>query len=122
MNGLYLKYVKRSSRRGLIVFIGSLVAAVISFHEGVIPSFSQESSFTLEGKISEKSEGKLTVSTTDNIIFHVRYDDKTEIKRADGSAGAGADLKVGLNIAVAGELADNGEILAKKIKIKPDKS
>ena len=48
----------------------------------------QDSSFTLEGKVTEFVKDKLTVSTEDNIIFHVRVDDKTDIKRDDGSAGS----------------------------------
>ena len=35
---------------------------------------AQESNFNLEGKVVQKSEGKLTVSTAGNIVFHVRYD------------------------------------------------
>jgi hypothetical protein len=79
--------------------------------------------FNLEGKITEQSAGKLTVSTEQNIIFHVSYNDKTEIKRDDGAPASGQDLRVGLEIKVDGELAESGEIDAKKIVIeKPQKS
>lgn len=118
VNQSFKRFEMRPSRRGLILLAGVLASGWILFQASGQPSLSQDSSFTLEGKISEKSEGKLTVSTTDNIIFHVSYDDKTEIKRADGSSGTGADLKVGQNVAVAGELAESGEIIAKKIEIK----
>jgi uncharacterized protein DUF5666 len=118
VNPISERFEKRPSRRSPILLAGVLLAGWILIHENAQPGFAQDSSFTLEGKISEKSDGKLTVSTTDNIIFHVRYDDKTEIKRADGSAGTGADLKVGQTVAVAGELAESGEIIAKKIEIK----
>ncbi len=101
-----------------VLFAVVLAAAAVLYAAWPVRSLAQDSSFTLDGKVTEKSEGKLTVSTTDNIIFHVRYTDKTEIKRADGSAGNGADLKVGQKIGVAGELTENGEIVAKKIEIK----
>jgi len=111
------RYEIRPTKRRLILLGWILAAAVIFVNVEAVQGMPQESNFTLEGKITEKSAGKLTLSTTDNIIFHVRYDDKTEIKRADGSAGAGADLKVGQTVSVVGELAETGEIIAKKIEI-----
>jgi Domain of unknown function (DUF5666) len=79
----------------------------------------QESSFTLEGKITEVVKDKLTVSTEENIIFHVRVDDKTDIKRDDGSPGMAKDLHAGLRVKVAGDLQESGEIKAQKIEIEP---
>jgi len=79
----------------------------------------QESSFTLEGKVTEFVKDKLTVSTQDNIIFHVRVDDKTDIKRDDGSAGSAKDLHAGIRVKVAGDLEESGEIRAQKIEIEP---
>ncbi|PYV34104.1 MAG: hypothetical protein DMG22_07285 [Acidobacteria bacterium] len=111
------RYEIRPTKRRLILLGWILAAAVIFVNVEAVQGMPQESNFTLEGKITEKSAGKLTLSTTDNIIFHVRYDDKTEIKRADGSAGSGADLKVGQTVSVVGELAETGEIIAKKIEI-----
>ncbi len=73
------------------------------------------STFTLDGKITEAAVGKLTVNTQENILFHVRYDDQTEIKRADGSAGTAKDLRVGAQIHVVGDLEESGEISATKI-------
>jgi hypothetical protein len=81
-----------------------------------------ESNFTLEGKITEKSAGKLTVSSGENMIFHVLYNDKTEIKKKDGSTGTGQDLRIGVKISVAGDLAESGEITAKKIEIEGESS
>ncbi|MGO8814182.1 MAG: DUF5666 domain-containing protein [Terriglobia bacterium] len=81
-----------------------------------------ESNFTLEGKITEKSAGKLTVSSGENMIFHVLYNDKTEIKKKDGSPGTGQDLRTGVKISVAGDLAESGEITAKKIEIEGESS
>jgi len=83
---------------------------------------NDEMNFTLEGKITEKTGTKLTVSSSDNIIFHVVYNDKTEIKKKDGSAGTGDDLHTGVSISVAGDLAESGEITAKKIAIESDGS
>jgi len=82
---------------------------------------AQDSNFTLEGKITDMSAGKLTVSTTENIIFHVVYSDKTVIKKADGSPGTAQDLHTGLTIAVAGDLGDTGEIAAATINIEAEK-
>lgn len=78
--------------------------------------------FTLEGKITEKSGTKLTVSSGENIIFHVVYNDKTQIKKKDGSAGTGQDLHAGVTISVAGDLAESGEITAATIDIENDGS
>ncbi|MGO9275153.1 MAG: hypothetical protein ACLQOO_33780 [Terriglobia bacterium] len=79
----------------------------------------QDSSFTLEGKVTEFVKDKLTVSTEDNIIFHVRVDDKTDIKRDDGSVGSAKDLHAGIRVKVAGDLEESGEIKAQKIEVEP---
>jgi len=98
-----------------------LLACVLPFgvfkaHAEAQPSrLVQESGFTLEGKVTEKSEGKLTVSTGENIVFHVRYDEKTDIRLKDGTQGSGKDLKAGLTVRVEGDLRESGEILAHKI-------
>jgi hypothetical protein len=84
---------------------------------GLLAPPAQDSDFTMEGKITDKAAGKLTINSGDNIIFHVLYNDKTEIKKKDGSAGSADDLHLGLTIYVAGDLAENGEITAKKIAI-----
>lgn len=76
-----------------------------------------QSNFTLEGKVTQKTEGKLTVSTEENIVFHVRYDEKTEIKLKDGVQGSANDLKPGLKVRVEGDLTESGEIVAQKIQI-----
>lgn len=82
------------------------------------PLAAQEgSNFTLQGKITDRSPGKLTVSSGDNMIFTVRYDDKTEIKRSDGSAGASKDLRVGVNVNVEGDLTESGDVVAHKIEL-----
>jgi hypothetical protein len=82
---------------------------------------AQEIDFTMEGKISEMSPGKLTLSGGgDNIIYHVLYNDKTQIKKKDGSAGTAQDLRIGLKVYVAGGLAESGEITASKIEIQSE--
>jgi hypothetical protein len=78
--------------------------------------------FTMEGKITEMTAGKLTISSGENMIFHVLYNDKTEIKKKDGSPGAAQDLHPGLSISVEGDLAESGEITAKKITIEGEGS
>lgn len=79
----------------------------------------QEPSFTLEGKVTEVVKDRLTVSTEENIIFHVRVGDKTDIKRDDGSAGSAKDLQPGIRVKVAGDLQESGEITAQTIEIEP---
>ncbi len=81
---------------------------------------AQDSDFSMEGKITEKSAGKLTLSSSDNIIFHVVYSDGTEIRKSDGSSGTAQDLKIGAKISVIGGLAESGEITAKKIALEND--
>lgn len=75
------------------------------------------SNFDLEGKVTQQAKGKLTVDTGQGILFHVAYDDKTSIVRADSSAGSEQDLKVGVQIHAVGELQDSGEIKAQRIEI-----
>jgi len=73
--------------------------------------------FTLEGKIIKVETGKFTVSSEGNIIFHVRYDDKTEIKHKDGRAGSSQDFRMGVQVKVEGDFTESGEIVARTIEI-----
>jgi len=118
--------VSRSGPRGPLMVI--LLAGLVPFiwpsgtraHTGPARAggrAAQESNFTLEGKVTEKSEGKLTVSTEENIIFHVRYDEKTDIRLKDGAQGSDRDLKTGSKVRVEGDLSESGEILAHKIQV-----
>jgi hypothetical protein len=77
----------------------------------------QEMNFTLEGKINRLDQNKFTVSTEENMVFHVRYDDKTEVKRQDGASASAKDLRVGLKVKVEGDLTESGEIVAHRIII-----
>jgi hypothetical protein len=75
----------------------------------------QANPFTVEGKINTLDQNKLTLNTEENMIFHVRYDDKTEFKSDDGSPAGSKDLRVGLRIRVEGDLTESGEIVAQRI-------
>jgi len=109
---------------GLLLFTLQLSRTTFAAPLSAAPTLSaqDENNFTLEGKITEKTAGKLTVSTGENMIFHVLYNDKTEIKKKDGSPGTAQDLHTGLTISVAGDLAESGEITAKKIAIEGEGS
>lgn len=109
---------------GLLLLTFTFSRTILSFPPHAVPTASaqDDSNFTLEGKITEKSAGKITVSSGENMIFHVVFNDKTEIKKKDGSAGSGEDLRTGLKISVAGDLAESGEITAKKIAIEGEGS
>jgi len=102
-----------------LLFLFSLLPFTMTRgHVGVQPlHLGQESGFTLEGKVTEKSAGKLTVSTEENIVFHVRYDEKTDIRLKDGGQGSEKDLKTGLKVRVEGDLSESGEILAHRIEV-----
>ena len=107
------------SRRclAMILLVGVLPFAVFRVCPHTPPLYSaQESNFTLEGKVTQKSEGKLTISTEENIVFHVCYDEKTDIRLKDGAQGSDKDLKAGLRVRVEGDLTESGEILAHKIQ------
>ena len=108
---------------GILLFSLQLSQTTFTSPLSAVPTpKADDSNFTLEGKITEKSAGKLTVSTGQNMIFHVLYNDKTDIKKKDGSPGTAQDLHTGLRISVAGDLAESGEITAKKIAIEGEGS
>lgn len=77
----------------------------------------QQSAFTVEGKITEVAAGKLTLSSDQNMIFHVLYDDKTEIKDKDGKALTAQDLKKNVNVRAEGDFTESGEIKAARITV-----
>jgi hypothetical protein len=107
-----------STFAGLLIF--QLPFATRALPQPPKLSQDQEMNFTLQGKITSITDSKFTVNSEENMLFHVRFDDKTEIKKADGSPGAGKDLRVGLKVDVAGDLAESGEITAKKIAIQSE--
>jgi hypothetical protein len=73
--------------------------------------------FTVEGKITRLAPNKITLSTEENMVFHVVYSDQTEIKNKDGRSAAAKDLRVGLRVRVDGNLTESGEIIARRIEI-----
>lgn len=114
--------------RRVAVFAGFLLCALLvsrttfASPPSAGPRPAPQDMFTLQGKITDKSAGKLTISSGENMIFHVLYNDKTEIRKKDGSLGAANDLHIGLTIMAEGDLAESGEITAKKITIQPEGS
>lgn len=92
-------------------------AAFGQLHRAPLASQDESMNFTLQGKITKLEAQRFVVSTQENIIFHVRHNDKTEIKNEDGSAASTKDLKLGCNVRVEGDLTESGEIVAKKIQI-----
>ena len=106
----------------LVVFLGLGLAAFSAVSGGTAATLAQEQpmSFTVEGKINRLEPKKITLSTEENMLFHVLYDDKTEIRRKDGSAGTAKDLRVGIVIHVEGDLSESGEILAHRIAIQEE--
>lgn len=111
----------QTGRQRLIVGLIS-VLCLGALLGGRAPAQQGGSNFDLEGKISERSKNRLTVDTGQGILFHVTFDDKTSIVRADSSAGSEADLKVGVKVHAIGELQDSGDIKAQKIEIEaPEK-
>jgi len=78
---------------------------------------AQAMNFTVDGKITRHEPKKLTLSAQENIIFRVRYDENTEIRRQDGVAGRPQDLRVGIRVRVEGELTESGEIAAERITL-----
>jgi len=78
---------------------------------------AQEMNFTVEGKINRLGQNTFTLNSEENMVFHVRYDDKTEIKRQDGNSASAKDLRVGLKVKVDGDLTESGEIAAHRVVI-----
>jgi hypothetical protein len=102
----------------VVIFLASSAWSSSSEAPGAkILRAGQGSNFTVEGKINTLGQNKLTLRAEENIIFHVRYDDKTEFKRDDGSTASSKDLRVGLRIRVEGDLTESGEIVAQRIEL-----
>jgi len=80
---------------------------------------AQEMNFTVEGKITRLGQNKFDLNSEENMLFHVRYDPKTEIKREDGNTATAKDLRVGSRVRVDGDLTESGEIVAHRIVVQP---
>jgi len=94
-----------------------LAASLLCLSTSLVLAAPQGSNFDLNGTIHDASKGKFTVDSGQGIFFHVTYDDKTAIVRADGTAGSAADLKVGATVHVVGDLSETGEVKAARIEI-----
>lgn len=105
----------------LVTLVGAFFVVCFPMPD-VAATVPQEMNFTAEGKITKQSPGKLTLRTEGNMLFRVSYNEKTEIKRQDGSAGSAKDLRVGIRIRVEGELTEAGEVLAQKIEVTQEDS
>jgi hypothetical protein len=113
-----MKY-SRLSALAIMIAAGIAASLVTLRAHGPLESFqeSEPMPFSVEGKIHRLGPGKITLSTGENMLFHVVFDDKTEVRRQDGSAGSPKDLRVGLSIHVDGDLTESGQIVAHRIKI-----
>jgi hypothetical protein len=113
-----VKWLMRYASRTVPAFV-RLTMSAICLSLSVASAFSapQNSPFDLSGTIHEASKGKFTVDSGQGIFFHVVYDDKTAIVRADGTAGSAEDLKVGATVHVAGDLSETGEVKASRIEM-----
>ena len=74
-------------------------------------------SFSVNGNITEKSPGKLTVDSGQNMLFTVKYDSATQIHHGDGSPAKDSDLREGVKILAKGTLTEAGDVIAKTITI-----
>src|SRR5215831_8362939 len=92
-------------------------AVFLSVAATLVLAASQNSPFDLNGIIHDASKGKFTVDSGQGIFFHVVYDDKTAIIRADGTPGSAQDLNVGATVHVLGDLSETGEVKAARIEI-----
>ncbi len=77
----------------------------------------QDISFSVNGTITEKSPGKLTVDSGQNMQFTVKYDSTTQIQHEDGSPAKDSDLSEGTKILAKGTLTEAGDVIAKTITI-----
>jgi Domain of unknown function (DUF5666) len=122
MSGRFFKAIVQLACLALVLASLQTPPAIQAAAHGHPSSAQEASNFTLGGKITQVESGKFTINTEDNILFHVRYDDKTEIRRADGSDGSAKDLRVGVRVLVKGDLEESGEIAAAKIALQGDDS
>ena len=77
-------------------------------------------SFSVNGTITEKSAGKLTVDSGQNLLFTVKYDSTTQIQHEDGSPAKSSDLRIGTKILAKGTLTEAGDVIAKTITIEAE--
>ena len=102
----------------LAVSLGPVRASAQPREPTTFSPAAQNSTFTLEGRITDLAPGKITLNTEENILFHVVYNDETKFKKPDGSKGSFKDLQKGLTVHIAGDLAESGEIQAATVEIR----
>lgn len=93
---------------------GTVVAA--SAWQGQNPP-PQDIAFSVSGRITERSAGKLTVDTGQNMLLTVKYNSTTKIQHKDGSSGKASELRIGTKILANGALTQAGDVIAKSITI-----
>jgi hypothetical protein len=108
---------------GRVLFVAALMLALatvcmpfsaFAFQDQNPP---QDISFSVNGTITEKSPGKLTVDSGQDMLFTVKYDSTTQIQRDDGSPAKDSDLREGVKILAKGTLTEAGDVIAKTITI-----
>lgn len=114
-----------AQRRRLLVSVTLTLAFAfggVLFGNGVQRAYAQDQdvSFSVEGKISELSSGKITVDSGGNMNFEVRYDSKTEIQHKDGTPAKTSEFRVGMEIRAEGVLTESGDVIAKKIVLESE--
>jgi hypothetical protein len=100
----------------LILACLSGLARIFLASQGQNPP-QQDVSFSVEGTISEKSAGKLTVDSGQNLLFTVKYDSNTQIQHDDGSGARASELRIGVKILAKGVLTEAGDVIARTITI-----
>lgn len=100
----------------LLLVCGSAASAAASAFQGQNPP-PQAISFSVNGSITERSTGTLTVDSGQNMLFTVKYDSATKIQHKDGSPAKASELRVGIKILAKGTLTEAGDLIAKSIVI-----
>lgn len=78
---------------------------------------NQDIEFSVSGKITDLSAGKLTVDSGQNMLFTVKYDSSTKIQHKDGSPAKASEFRIGTRILAKGVLTEAGDVIAKTITI-----
>jgi hypothetical protein len=121
LQGTAMKKKTKRSRLCISAILLTTALGVLACGSALVlaacPPQGQGTNFNLEGKITDQAPGKLTVNMQGNIIMHVSYDTKTQIRRKDGSAGSSKDLTVGAVVKVEGNLNSSGVVEAHQIDL-----
>jgi len=101
----------------LLVFLTTLGMAEMAVTVSASQGQNQDIAFSVNGRITEQSAGKLTVDSGQNMLFTVKYDSSTKIRHKDGSPGKASELRIGTKIRAKGVLTEAGDVIAKTITI-----